>query len=124
MMTTLFLAAPQAIEQTLGLPSERHWEVYLPVLLLSIIPVFPMIRSIEAKGRVKPAFLGSIVLLCVALLSASEMHANAIGLCLAMVIFFIGFNYLEGSLPSMTSRCAPPDPQGAAVGGRVDRESG
>src|SRR3546814_11894832 len=39
MMTTLFLAAPQAIEQTLGLPSERHWEVYLPVLLLSIIPV-------------------------------------------------------------------------------------
>src|SRR3546814_13879362 len=34
MMTTLFLAAPQAIEQTLGLPSERPWEVYLPVLLL------------------------------------------------------------------------------------------
>ena len=116
MMTTLFLAAPQAIEQTLGLPSERHWEVYLPVLLLSIIPVFPMIRRIEAKGRVKQAFIGSIVLLCIALLIASEVHANATGLCLALVIFFIGFNYLEGSLPSMISRRAPPDQKGAALG--------
>src|SRR3546814_13461421 len=116
MMTTLFLAAPQAIEQTLGLPSERHWEVYLPVLLLSIIPVFPMIRRIKAKGRVKPAFLGSIVLLCVALLSASAMHANAIGLCLAPVIFFIGFISLEGSLPSMISRGTPPAQKGAALG--------
>src|SRR3546814_3791271 len=85
MMTTLFLAAPPAIEQTFVLPSDRHWDVYLPVLLRSIIPVFPMIRRIEAKGRVKPAFLGSIVLLCVALLSAFEMHANAIGVCLALV---------------------------------------
>ncbi|NGY05984.1 MFS transporter [Solimonas terrae] len=116
MMTTLFLAAPQAIVNTLGLPSSRHWEVYLPVLLLSIIPVFPMIRRIEAKGRVKPAFLGAIVLLCIALLSASEVHANATGLCLALVIFFIGFNYLEGSLPSMISRRAPPDQKGAALG--------
>src|SRR3546814_13159512 len=44
------------------------------------------------------------------------MHANAIGLCLALVIFFIGFNYLEGSLPSMISRRAPPDQKGAALG--------
>src|SRR3546814_18958496 len=58
MMTTLFLAAPQAIEQTLGLPSERHRGVYLPVLLLSLITVFTMIRRTEAKGRHKPAFLG------------------------------------------------------------------
>ncbi len=116
MMTTLFIAAPQAIEQTLGLPSSRHWEVYLPVLLLSIIPVFPMIRRIEAKGLVKPAFLGAIGLLCVALLTASEVHASTIGLCLALVIFFIGFNYLEGSLPSMISRRAPPDQKGAALG--------
>ncbi|NKF22811.1 MFS transporter [Solimonas marina] len=116
MMTTLFIAAPQAIEQTLGLPNARQWEVYLPVLLLSIIPVFPMIRRIEAKGRVKAALLGSIMLICIALLTASEVHAHAAGLCLALLIFFIGFNYLEGSLPSMISRRAPPDQKGAALG--------
>ncbi|WP_051361947.1 MFS transporter [Solimonas soli] len=116
MMTTLFIAAPQAIEQTLHLPSARHWEVYLPVLLLSIIPVFPMIRRIEASGRVKSAFLGAIVLLSIALLLASEVHASATGLCLALIVFFIGFNYLEGSLPSMISRRAPPEQKGAALG--------
>jgi len=116
MMTTLFIAAPQAIEQTLGLPSERHWAVYLPVLLLSILPVFPLIRRIESSGRVKAAFLGAIVLLSVALLLAAEVHASAVGLCLALVVFFIGFNYLEGSLPSMISRRAPPEQKGAALG--------
>lgn len=116
MMTALFIAAPQAIEQTLQLPSPRHWELYLPVLLLSIVPVFAMIRRIEARGLAKPAFLGAIALLGVALLGASALHGNGVGLCATLLVFFVGFNYLEGSLPSMISRRAPPDQKGAALG--------
>ena len=116
MMTALFIAAPQAIEQTLALPSPRHWEVYLPVLLLSIVPVFALIRRIESRGLLKPAFIGAIALIGAALLAASAVHDHAAGLCIALLVFFVGFNYLEGSLPSMISRRAPPDQKGAALG--------
>lgn len=116
MMTALFVAAPQAIEQTLQLPSPRHWQVYLPVLLLSIVPVFALIRRIESRGLVKRAFIGAIALIGVSLLAAAGVHDSAVGLCAALLVFFIGFNYLEGSLPSMISRRAPPDQKGAALG--------
>ena len=40
-MTAMFTTMPLAIRDTLGLDSLEHWKVYLPVLLISILPVFP-----------------------------------------------------------------------------------
>jgi MFS family permease len=34
----------------------------------------------------------------------------------SLLLFFIGFNYLEGALPSMISRRAPASRRGAALG--------
>jgi MFS family permease len=116
MMTCLFLAAPMAIEQTLGLPAPRHWEVYLPVLLISILPVFPLIRWVEPRGYAKPAFIAAVATLGIALLLAAATHAHATGLFAALLVFFVAFNYLEGSLPSMISRRAPLAQKGAALG--------
>ena len=116
MMTCLFIAAPIAIEQTLGLPSPRHWEVYLPVLLVSVMPVFPMIRWIESSGRGKPAFVGAVATVGLALLLAAATHRHITGLFAALLVFFVAFNYLEGSLPSMISRRVPASQKGAALG--------
>jgi MFS family permease len=116
MMTALFIAAPHAIETTLGLPARRHWEVYLPVLLVSVIPVFPMIRWIEASGRVRTAFVAAVAMLGAALLLASLSWMHITGLLAALLLFFVAFNYLEGSLPSMISRRAPVAQKGAALG--------
>lgn len=116
MMTSLFIAAPFAIEKTLGLSGPEQWELYLPVLIGSLIPVFPVIGLVEARGGGKPIFLAAIALLCAALLIAADGHAQAPWLVTALVIFFIGFNYLEGTLPSMISRRAPPEHKGAALG--------
>jgi MFS family permease len=115
-MTCLFLAAPFALVETLNLPKEAHWKVYLPVLIVSILPVFPAIRWAERSGNTKPLFISSIVLLSIALLMAAEAHASAAALIGAITVFFIGFNFLEGSLPSLISRRAPPQHKGAALG--------
>lgn len=115
-MTALFLAAPFAIERTLGLASALHWRVYLPLLLLSILPVFPLVRWAERRGRARPVFLGSIGLLSVALALAGLVHGSMIGLLIALLLFFVAFNYLEGALPSMISRMAPAQQRGAALG--------
>jgi len=116
LMAGLFQAAPYAIVQTLGLPVEKHWQVYLPVLIISIVPVFPLIRWAEKRGHTKPVFLGAVATLGVALLLAAAGHALAAGLWTALVVFFVAFNYLEGSLPSMISRRAPASQKGAALG--------
>lgn len=115
-MTALFLGAPFAIEQTLDLPGTEHWKVYLPVLLLSILPVFPLVRWAEGRGHARSVFVGAISLLSVALALAGLLHTGQASLLLALLFFFIAFNYLEGSLPSMISRIVPPQQKGAALG--------
>lgn len=116
MMTALFVAAPFVLRQTLGLPAERQWEVYLPVLVASIVPVFALIHRIEASGRVKPAFIGAILLLALALAAAGLLRDSADGFAVTLFVFFLGFNYLEGTLPSLISRRAPAAGKGAALG--------
>lgn len=115
-MIALFMAAPHALETTLGLPSARHWMVYLPVLLISVVPVFPLIRWAEKSGHGKPVFLGAIVLLALALSLTAETHGHALLLLTGLTAYFIAFNYLEGSLPSMISKRAPASYKGAALG--------
>lgn len=116
MMTCLFMAAPLALESTLGLPEPRHWEVYLPMLVLSVIPIFPLVRKAEQKGFVREAMTGAVVLMGAALCLAGKWIANADVLLLGLFLFFVAFNFLEGCLPSQISRLAPVDQKGAALG--------
>ena len=115
-MAALFVAAPLALVDTLGLPMAAHWKVYLPVLLLSILPVFPIIRASEKRGRMPLVFVGAIALLASALglmAAGAETGALLVG---ALLLFFVAFNFLEGALPSLISRAAPPAYKGAALG--------
>lgn len=116
MMTALFTTVPFAIAETLSLPGDQHWQVYLPVLVLSILPVFPLIRWAEARGHTRWVFRAAVALLGISMALAAITHGQALGLFAALIIFFIGFNYLEGALPSMISRRAPAQLRGAALG--------
>ncbi len=116
LLTGLFVAAPFAIDETLQLPSEQHWKLYLPVLIVSILPVFPLVKRAEKTGGVRGLFLTMIVTLAVSLVLLSTLHAQPVGLVIAMGVFFVAFNCLEGLLPSLISRRAPADRRGAALG--------
>jgi len=116
LLTGLFVAVPFAIADTLQLPSEQHWKLYLPVLLISILPVFPLVRRAEQQGSVRGLFLTMIATLAVSLLLMAELHRLPLGLVGTLALFFIAFNCLEGLLPSLISRRAPADRRGAALG--------
>lgn len=116
LLTGLFIAAPFAIEETLGLAANAHWKLYLPVLICSILPVFPLIKLAESRGQTRELFLAAIGILAVSMAVLAEWHSRAFGLIAAMALFFIAFNFLEGTLPSLISRRAPPDRRGAALG--------
>jgi predicted MFS family arabinose efflux permease len=99
-----------------GLPGESHWQIYLPVMVMSVVLMVPPMLISERTGRQKAAFLGAIGVLLAAQLLLLGLFSSLWGLAFALLAFFTGFNFLEASLPSMISRTAPPGARGAAVG--------
>lgn len=116
LLTGLFLVVPFAIVDTLALPSSAHWQLYLPVLIISILPVFPLVQHAERSGQVRSLFIAAIASLALSLALLSGLHSQPPGLVGALLVFFIAFNCLEGLLPSLISRRAPADRRGAALG--------
>ncbi|MGB0956700.1 MAG: MFS transporter, partial [Panacagrimonas sp.] len=86
----------------------------LPVLGLSILPLFALIRW--SRKWEQGAMLIAIGLLSTALFAAAHWHAQVIGLLLSLWLFFVAFNYMEAALPSRISRIAPASRKGAALG--------
>lgn len=113
-LTALFVAVPLRLLNELGLASEGHWKVYLPVILLSFLIAVPTMIIAERKQQVKPMLIASIVLL---LLSECLFLSSSIWLLLfAILVFFVGFNSLEAMMPSLASKLAPAGAKGAVMG--------
>lgn len=111
-----FVAIPLALVQRAGLPSADHWWVYLTALLLSFAAMVPLIIYAERQRRVKQIVLGAVLLLA---LSQPLMWAGMDSLAWlvsAIVLYFIGFNLLEATLPSLLSKVAPAGAKGTAMG--------
>ena len=111
-----FVAIPVALREGLALPAARHHAVYLPVLLISILLVAPLIRLSMRPGWQMRVSRLAIGMLCVAELLLWLSWHHRLGTYLALTMFFIAFNFLESSLPSLISRVAPPAYKGTALG--------
>jgi MFS family permease len=76
----------------------------------------------EKRGKSKQVFVGAIALLLIVqigmwlVLSRAQVHADWALLLALLLGFFIAFNILEASQPSLVSRIAPPAAKGAALG--------
>jgi MFS family permease len=115
-LTALFVVVPPMLVSELGLGTNSQWQLYLPVMLASFVLMFPLVFVAEAKRRMQPVFIGAIALLVAALLGLAEGPHTLMGLAVALVLFFTGFNVLEASLPSLISKAAPAAAKGTAVG--------
>ena len=103
-----------------GLVKAAHWQVYLPAVALSLVAMGALF-ALERRGHLRAALLGSIALVGVVQLGlawvADAQAAPSLWLMgLLMLLFFIGFNALEASQPSLVSRMAPAHLRGAALG--------
>ena len=115
----MWVAVPTLLVQA-GLVKTAHWQVYLPAVLLSFAALGRLF-AMERKGQLRTALLLAIVLVLLvqAGLGALTLAGGAPSLWLlgaAMLVFFIGFNMLEATQPSLVSRMAPDRLRGAALG--------
>ena len=114
----MWMAVPALLVQA-GLASQHHWQVYLPVVLGSLVVMGVTLFPLEKRGYLREVFLASVVL--VALVQAGLYWVasgipSVMQLSLLLFLFFCGFNILEASQPSMASRAAPAHARGAALG--------
>lgn len=114
-LMALFLVLPGLLEGLAGVPRDSHWQIYLPVILLSVLGVVPMMRLAERGGRPAPVFLGAILSLVAALVGLG-LASSAWMVYLGAWLFFVGFNYMEATLPSMVSKAVFPGGRGTALG--------
>lgn len=115
-MRGLFVVIPLVLLNEGGLSPSEHWKVYLPILAISFIAVIPAIIYAEKRGKIKAVFCSAVALLFVAtlLMAVSIHHFN--GVLAALFLFFLAFNLLEATLPSLVSKIAPAGSKGTALG--------
>ena len=115
-LTALFLAIPLELRDLAGLATGRHWLVYLPVMVISVLLMVPMVIQAERHGRMRGVFVSAIALLVVAQSGLAFATSGLWSLAFWLVVLFTGFKILEATLPSLVSRMAPADSKGTAMG--------
>ena len=114
-LTALFVSVPLSLHDA-GVPVELHWQLYLPVLLLSVAAMVPFVIAAERNRRIKPVFAGAVLAVSVAALGLASNHSGLWVIGAWLWVFFTAFNILEATLPSLISKIAPPDAKGSAMG--------
>ena len=114
----MWVAVPALLVKA-GLDKSTHWQVYLPAVVLSFVAMGALF-SMERKGKLRAALLGAIALVLLVQIGlgfVAQVAAPSLALLGGlMFVFFVGFNALEASQPSLVSRMAPAHLRGAALG--------
>ena len=111
----MFVVVPLALVKG-GLDVQMHWKVYLPVVLVSFALMMPPLLFAEKHGKIKQLFLASIITMLGVQAGFALWLDSFTGVTLLLAAFFVAFNILEASLPSLVSRFAPASARGAAIG--------
>ena len=110
-----------------GLIKVAHWQVYLPAVVGSLVVLGGVLFRLERRGYLRGALLTAVVCLLLAQVGFyAYLHTGATatwgylsGLAIIgflLFLFFIGFNAMEASQPSLVSKFVVPGHRGAALG--------
>lgn len=116
----MWLVLPALLVQA-GLTKAAHWQVYLPAVVASVLVLGGVLFRLERKGYLRGVLLASIatlLLVQLGLLAYVDMHVAPSVWLLGLLLFgfFVGFNALEASQPSLASKFAQTPVRGAALG--------
>jgi predicted MFS family arabinose efflux permease len=114
-MVSLFVVLPLSLAEA-GLAASRHWQMYLPVVLLAIAFMVPFVIIAERAGRVRAVLMGAAVALAASLLCFALLPAGLWALAVVLTVMFTVFNLLEAILPSLVSKVASAGAKGTAMG--------
>ncbi len=111
-----WVAVPFVLSGVLDFELSRHWWLYLITMGFGFIAMLPFMIVAERRRILKWVFVGAVALLAVAEL-LMYLSGRSFGIFVAgLFLFFMAFNLLEASLPSLVSKVAPSGTRGTAMG--------
>ncbi|MDH5692357.1 MAG: MFS transporter [Gammaproteobacteria bacterium] len=115
-LTATFVVLPIALRDHAGLATEHHWWIYFPIMVIAMVVMVPFVVVAEKRRRMKQILTGAVFILAISELLLLISYDTTYAIFLSLGLFFIAFNVLEATLPSMIVKVAPPDIKGTAMG--------
>ncbi len=112
----MFVVVPFAINQSSDMDVNQHWKIYLPVVLAAFVLMVPAIIYAEKQSKMKQVFVAAVAVMLLAQIMFAVSISYFWGIVASLTIYFIAFNLLEASLPSLISKIAPAAAKGTAMG--------
>ncbi len=111
-----FVVLPLVLQDQLQIAREYHGLIYFPLLAFAFMLMLPFVIIAEKRRKIKSVFLIAVGLLLVSELALVLVSNHLILTLLVLFVFFIAFNVLEATQPSMVSKIAPAGAKGTATG--------
>ncbi len=111
-----WISVPYLLEHTFGLALAEHWWLYLLTMGLGFVAMLPLVIIGERKRKLKQVFVTGVLVLAVAELVLYASGSSFALFVLGMLAFFMAFNLLEATLPSLVSKITPSGSRGTAMG--------
>jgi MFS family permease len=116
-LTATFFTIPMILrEQVYAGHLTQQWHFYLPLIVGSFLVMVPFIILAEKKKLMKSIFLASVLCMAICQGLLCFYSLNWLALCLSLFFYFVAFNFLEASLPSLISKQANSTNKGTAMG--------
>ena len=112
----MFTVMPLILLKTGGLDANHHWQVYLPIMVGAFILMIPAIIYGEKKAKLKQVFVSAVALMFVTQTGMALTLNSFWNIVVLLGGYFIAFNILEATLPSLISKIAPAAAKGTAIG--------
>lgn len=116
-LTATFYSIPILLQQQIAEGHlTRQWHFYLPLMLCSFVLMIPFIVLAEKKRKMKLVFTTAVCITTLMQFFLALFHHQWLSLWLLMFFYFVAFNILEATLPSLISKQADPNSKGTAMG--------
>ena len=113
--TAFFILLPRRLLFE-NLPTHQHYLAYTPAILLAVVVMVPFIISAEKKNKMAFVFRLNIAFIALTAIGLYFFPHHFWNLVFWIFLFFVAFNVLEATLPSLLARRCPPEVKGTAMG--------
>ncbi|KTD04106.1 transporter, major facilitator family [Legionella geestiana] len=116
-LTSTFYVIPMLLKHAeTANAAGASWRIYLPLVTGSFLAMLPLIYLAERKGYMRKVFPGCVLTTALCQIGMALTSTFGLPLITALFVYFICFNFLEASLPSLISREAETRVRGSAMG--------
>ncbi len=114
-LTGIFISLPRVFIEKWNWPLSDHWQIYTPVMLLSVVMIWPLLKRRGHLPMSPGLIAAALILQAVALISVTQTQGIWV-VFPALILYFAVFNAMEALFPAQISELAGTQTRGRTMG--------